>query len=198
MVFRADVDNRDVPAAASVCHMDSRGWTLAVAYCWWSLGAACVRMCVCIFALSYARGGMIEAKINGSVQTQSWRAPSSITGFLPLSAALVHAPRYASVCVCVPDTGKIESAAAVSYHRLTVLHFPYVSCCMPLLYTRCCCCGQCIILSAAASLKLILHILSSWEIRVMQIHSCVCAAVTVLLLYLYSAQLSALTRFLSF
>lgn len=33
MVVDADGDNRDRPAAVSICHTDSRGWTLTVAKC---------------------------------------------------------------------------------------------------------------------------------------------------------------------
>lgn len=48
-----------------------------------------VCVCVCLYIVMCVRGGMVGGKDQWrSVRMHSWRAPSSITAFLPLSSAL--------------------------------------------------------------------------------------------------------------
>ena len=68
MVVRADVDNRDRPAAASICHARQQGMDADCGLLLTEL-RCCPCVCVCVYtlALSCARGGRLEAKINGAV-----------------------------------------------------------------------------------------------------------------------------------
>lgn len=137
MGLGVDVDTRERPAAVNICHTDSRGGTPTVAYCWGSLGD--VYVCAsahCRVCEGRKAGGKDQWR---SVRMHSWRAPSSITGFSPLSSVCVR------LCNAFIRACLRQERLRAQNHFLIIssqfLHFLYVrvcvSCCMSSLY-RCC------------------------------------------------------------
>ena len=121
----------------------------------------CVCVCVCVCVALHcrvqvcecARGGRLEAKINGAVfgciPVEHLHQSRGLLAAL-LERTCVSVCVCVCVCVCVnvcmhtrrSETGKIESAKALPYHQFTVPLFPFqrvcVSWCKSSLYMRCC------------------------------------------------------------